>query len=350
MTAHAPNPHWHEQIDADEAERHAGHAKQFAQLQAQRNARFGPGRALHRKQLTGVAATLDIPNGLPLYARHGLFAHPGRFDAWVRLSNGGADKAADRKPDVRGFAIQIQGIQGPSALGQGATQVQSFLLINQPAFAFAKSDEFVSLVMQAAQGPRAMIRYLFKRYGLWGGLKKIRRFAKAFGKPFSGFATERFYSAAPLACGPYAVRVRLVPVGQPAPRADKPRSSEKVDWAADFHQHVSQGPLRFDLQLQFFVDEARTPIEDASVDWPEAVSPYVTVAHLTVPMQEVNAAGGQDLAARIEAAAIDPWAALMAHRPLGEVMRARKVVYYQSQLGRSLEAQTTTSVPLSRAG
>jgi len=27
----------------------------------------------------------------------------------------------------------------------------------------------------------------------------------------------------------------------------------------------------------------------------------------------------------------DPWQALMAHRPLGEVMRARKAVYFASQ-------------------
>lgn len=334
----APSTQWQEHIDADEAERHAGYAQQFAQLQADRNARFGKGRGLHRKQILGVTAVLEVPSGLPDHARHGLFAYPGRFDAWVRLSNGGADKASDRKPDVRGFAIQVQGVQGPSALGQGATQVQSFLLINQPAFAFPRSDEFVSLVMHATQGPKAMIRYLFKRYGWWGGLQKIRRFAKSFGKPFSGFATETFYSAAPIACGPYAVRVRLVPVGQQAPQVAKSAKKPVVDWSADFTQHLSQGALRFDVQLQFFVDEARTPIEDASVDWPESVSPYVTVAHLAVPTQAVGSTSGQVLSEQIETAAIDPWAALMAHRPLGEVMRARKVVYYQSQLGRRMPA------------
>ncbi len=347
-----PSTQWQEQIDADEAERHAHYAEQFAQLQAERNARFGPGRALHRKQVLGVAATLEVPVGLPDHARHGLFAYPARLDAWVRLSNGGADRASDRKPDVRGFAIQALGVQGPSALGQGATTVQSFLLINQPAFAFPRSDEFVDLVMHSVQGPKALIRYLFKRYGWWGGLQKIRRFAKSFGKPFTGFATETFYSAAPIACGPYAARVRLVPTGQQAFNDGKPGKKDQVDWASDFKRHVSQGDLRFDVQLQFFVDEARTPIEDASVDWPQAVSPYVTVAHLTVPMQNADSAPAQVLSEQIEAAAIDPWAALMAHRPLGEVMRARKVVYYQSQLGRRMPVgQAGQQAPaISRAG
>lgn len=335
----SPSTQWQERIGVDEAKRHASYAQQFAQLQADRNAKFGAGRALHRKQVLGVGAVLEVLPGLPDAARHGLFAFPGRFDAWVRLSNGGADKASDRKPDVRGFAIQAQGVQGPSALGQGATQVQSFLLINQPAFAFPRSDEFVDLVMHATQGPKAMIRYLFKRYGWWGGFQKIRRFAKSFGKPFSGFASESFYSAAPIACGPYAARVRLVPVGQQPVVAGKKAKQDRVDWAADFKTHLGQGPLQFELQLQFFVDETRTPIEDASVDWPESVAPYVTVARLTVPQQDLERSDGQALAERIEAAAIDPWAALMAHRPLGEVMRARKVVYYQSQLGREVGRQ-----------
>jgi hypothetical protein len=30
----------------------------------------------------------------------------------------------------------------------------------------------------------------------------------------------------------------------------------------------------------------------------------------------------------------DPWSGLLAHRPLGEVMRARKVAYLVSQKGR----------------
>ena len=52
--------------------------------------------------------------------------------------------------------------------------------------------------------------------------------AAGLGKPFSGYTTETFWSAAPLACGPYAVRVRLVPVDPGAPSPDA-----SADWAAD---------------------------------------------------------------------------------------------------------------------
>jgi len=324
----APSTEWKERIAADEADRHAGYVRDFEQIQALKSAKYGKGRALHRKQQLGLQGTFEVLPGLPGHARHGLFAEPATYEAWVRLSNGGTDRQADRKPDVRGFAIKIPGVNGAGALGSGPAASQDFLLINHPAFAFAGADEFVGLVKNLTKGPGALLGYLISRYGFLGALRLVKRFAKTFNAPFSGFATEPFHSAAPIACGPYAVRVRL----QAA--SDEVKPGAAADWAADFLGRFKGGPLVFKLQLQFFVNEARTPIEDASVDWPEDVAPYVTVGVLTLPVQDPQDAAGRALAATIEAAAFDPWSALMEHRPLGEVMRARKVVYFQSQSGR----------------
>lgn len=327
----SPSTQWQERIAADETERHAAYARDFAQIQARKSAKFGKGRTLHRKQLLGLEGSFAVLADLPGHARHGLFAAPRSYPAWVRLSNGGTDVQADRKPDIRGFAIKIRSLGdlgGPGALGSGPTDCQDFLLINHPAFAFAGADEFVGLVKNLSKGPGALLGYLVSRYGFLGALGMMKRFAQTFNKPFSGFATAPFYSAAPIACGPYAARVRLLPAGGEA------RPGAEADWAQDFLARLARGPLQFRLQLQFFVDEARTPIEDASVDWPEDVAPYVTVGVLTLPPQDALAADGQARAAAIEAAAFDPWAALMAHRPLGEVMRARKAVYFESQQGR----------------
>ncbi len=324
----SPSTQWQERVAADETERHAAYARDFAQIQARKSAKFGTGRTLHRKQLLGLQGSFAVLADLPGHARHGLFAAPRSYPAWVRLSNGGTDVQADRKPDIRGFAIKIRDVSGPAALGSGATDSQDFLLINHPAFAFAGADEFVGLVKNLSKGPGALLGYLVSRYGFLGALGMMKRFAQTFNKPFSGFATAPFYSAAPIACGPYAARVRLLPAGSEA------TPGAEADWAQDFLARLARGPLQFRLQLQFFVDEARTPIEDASVDWPEDVAPYVTVGMLTLPPQDALAADGQERAAAIEAAAFDPWAALMAHRPLGEVMRARKAVYFESQQGR----------------
>ncbi len=324
----APSTEWKETIAADEAERHAGYARDFEQIQAIKSAKYGKGRALHRKQLLGLHGSLEILPDLPEYARQGLFATPATYPVWVRLSNGGTDRQGDRKPDVRGFAIKVRDVDGPSALGPGPAMSQDFLLINHPAFAFAGADEFVGLVKNMAKGPGALLGYLVSRYGIFGAMGLMTRLAMAFGRPFTGFATERFYSAAPIACGPYAARVRLQAASKDV------RKGAAANWAEDFRSRLLAAPLRFELQLQFFVDEEQTPIEDASVDWLQSVAPYHTVAVLSLPMQDPQTAEGHSLALSIESAAFDPWSALMAHRPLGEVMRARKLVYFQSQAGR----------------
>jgi hypothetical protein len=241
----------------------------------------------------------------------------------VRLSNGGFDRARDAVPDIRGFAMRVLGVQGESALG-GPADAQDFTLINQEAFAFAKSDEFVAFAVAASRGNAALFRHVLARYGLLGGPVRLGRMLKSVGRPFSGFATEMLYSAVPMANGPYAVRVRLLPAesnGERVPGASR-------DWAADFRQRLRRHPLHWDLQLQYFASEKLTPIEDASVNWP---TPYSTVARLMLPQQDGTEEGADDLQVEAEAAAFDPWHALAAHRPLGEVQRARKVIYFASQ-------------------
>ena len=52
-------------------------------------------------------------------------------------------------------------------------------------------------------------------------------------------------------------------------------------------------------------------------------------------MQDSASAQGQALLREVETAVFDPWQALAAHRPLGDVQRARKVVYFESQKGRN---------------
>lgn len=310
----APSTDWRETVAPDEAARFAGYAERFVEMQQRKSARYGKGRALHRKQLLALRATLEVLPDLPAYARHGLFAKPGSYEAWVRLSNGGTDRASDRTPDIRGYAIKVRGVRGPGALGN-VTEAQDFLLINQEKFGFPKSEEFVELVMAAARGNAALLKYLVGRYGLFGALKFLKKFAATLGKKFTGLATERMYSAAPIACGPYA------------------HADAAQDWAGDMARQLAAGPLVHDLQLQFFVDEQRTPIEDASVDWAEDVAPYLTVARLRIA-QQVQGDTAAAFASEVEQAVFDPWNALIEHRPLGDVMRARKAVYFASEQAR----------------
>ncbi|HRK38628.1 MAG TPA: catalase [Burkholderiaceae bacterium] len=342
-----PSTDWCEHIAPDEATRFAEYADYFATLQRQKSAVHGQGRALHRKQLLAASGELEVLGNLPEFAAQGLFAQPGRYPVQVRLSNGGMDKAADRRPDIRGFSFAVLGVKGDSALGNGPATRQCFALINHATFAFANSAQFVGFALAAARGFRPLLMFMGKTFG-WLALGwRMGQLMRTMNKPFASFATETFYSAAPIACGRYAVRVRLVPapgngqsaeaLAEAAAQARKtqgkaaPLPEPVADWGADMTARLAQGPLVYDLDLQYFANAGATPIEDASLDWP---TPYTTVARLTLPQQDLTSEAAQALAAEVEAGVFDPWAALAAHRPLGDVMRARKVVYFESQKGR----------------
>ncbi len=317
-----PSTQWQERIAPDEAAFLVRVATVIGELQRRKSAKFGPGRALHRKQLLAATGTLEILDGLPDHARHGLFARPGRHRALVRLSSGAPDLQPNKLPDIRGFALKVLDIQGEGALG-GATDHQDFLMINQDRAPANDLREFVDFMEAATPGPLAGIAHLFKAHGPFGGLGRLRLLLSILGRKFRGFAAERFDTVVPVQCGPYAVRVRLKPAGNPPPQG------RSKDIAQDMRERLAIGPLHWDLELQFFVDETTTPIEDASKPWPDSETPIVTVARLTLPQQGAEAA-----AAEAEAARFDPWGGLAAHRPLGEVMRARKAAYQVSQKGR----------------
>lgn len=323
-----PSTAWKEVIAADEAAVFEAYAPKFAAIQKRRSERFGAGRTLHRKAIALAEGRLEVQAKLPEFCRHGLFAQPGVHEAWVRLSNGGMDRAPDQVPDIRGFAFKVFDVAGPSALGQPQAVSQDFLLINQPRFSFAQAPEFMDFVLAAARGNGALLQYLVRRYGLFGGPARLARLLKTVARPFGGFACEPLFSAVPIACGPYAVRYRL----QPHAGNGAPDRAARQDWGADFARRLRAGSLAWDLQLQAFTDEATTPIEDASVDWP---TPYTTVATLHLPQQDLDSPAAQALATRAEAGVFDPWQALAVHRPLGNVQRARKVIYFDSQKGRN---------------
>jgi hypothetical protein len=313
-----PSTEWREVVLPDEKGRHERQAAEFAAMQSRKSDKYGNGRALHRKQLAALRATLDVPGDLPEYARQGIFAIPNRYDAWLRLSSGGFNRAPDSAPDIRGFALKVLGVRGQAALG-GEAVSQDFALINHERFSSPTSDDFTKVVTTGGSTPGQILLRVLKNPGL---IPHLRTVSAALKSPFSGFATQDFFSAAPIAFGPYAVRVRLVAA------SSEVNQNAKDDWAADVYDRLIDNPLVHEFQVQFFTDEATTPIEDASVAWP---APYITVGRLTIPRQKPEAAFGDE----VEAAKFDPWNALVTHRPLGEVMRARKVAYYASQQNRS---------------
>ena len=316
-----PKTDWQEKSDPGEAQRFESYAEQLRGLQRKRAHGGTPDRALHAKgQLAALGEFTVLPD-LPPHARAGLFGSPQTFRALVRYSNGSGSRQDDRKPDVRGIAVKLVGVPGKKVIpGMEDAKTQDFLLIRSPSTPFRSADEFVPFVM-AATSPLTGLPKVIGKLGFGRTVQIIKSAVKQFGLPVRPLASTNYFSAVPIRFGAYAVRYALRPVA-----ADTGASkSSSADYLGDeLAMRLRTQAVNYEFQLQFFEDETSTPIEDASVDWS---SPYVTVARLTLPAQDVSSGRGKRVAALVEKLSFDPWHAQEELRPLGNIMRARNAAY-----------------------
>ncbi|KAL3958715.1 hypothetical protein ACCO45_006877 [Purpureocillium lilacinum] len=298
-----PSTEWKESIEPDEAERFKEEADIVGAIQEKYSRLYQcSGRAFHRKQLLAAKAVFEVLDGLPPYARFGVFAQPHSFDSLVRLTNASMRIYEDARPDIRGFAIKVLGVEGRDAHDTGPAKEHNILMVQLDPFG-ARSLDFIRFVQMAET--------------------KEGDYKSAPARPFSGFAVDTFHTQTPFCVGPYAARGRLKP---PKGQTADPNASN--NWGADV---VSRLPLTWEYQLQFYVNETDTPIENATKRWNETASPYITVARLTIPAQEIT----PEWSSEIDDKTFLLWDTLEAHRPLGEVNRARRVVMARSVENRS---------------
>lgn len=323
-----PSADWKETIGEGEAERFERFAIELRDMQRARAKKRGGAhttdRALHAKGQLGLEAELTVLPDLPEPARVGMFAAPASYRAYVRFSNGAGDRQSDARPDVRGIAIKVVGVEGKKIIpGLENAKTQDFLLIKSPATPFRNADEFVALI-RAASRPALVLPRVIGELGLVRALRILPRLVKSLGAPISSLALTRYFSALPIKYGRYAVHYALEPLT--APVGAKPCAAPEY-LADDLGERLRNGPVAYDFRIQFYCDEARTPIEDGSVEWLEKDAPFVTVARLTLLKQDIRSPRGVRVAKLVEGFSFDPWHTTADFRPLGNMMRARNHAY-----------------------
>ena len=311
-----PSTNWRESIAPDEEARFARQAQKLAPAHAALSARYGAGRLLHRKPVLAARGTFEILDGLPDYARHGLFAAPRVYEALARFSNGGATVEPNAKPDIRGVAIKALGVAGPGGARRRGRDA------GLPA---GQSDEFRRPRQRrvrrrrrrrAAAARPAVAFGLVRRHGLVGGLKRIWRLAAKVGRPFAGFAAETFDSAG-------GVRRRPV-CGARAADPGQPGAGRRQG----FRRRPARPPRRRTAGLRAGAAVLRRRGDDA-----DRGSDRRLAARSRPPLV-VAQADAEAVEADVEGLRFDPWGGLADHRPLGEIMRARKAAYFHSQKAR----------------
>ncbi|MBI5513420.1 MAG: hypothetical protein HY909_06595 [Deltaproteobacteria bacterium] len=324
-----PRTLWREQITDGEEARFERYGEELLALR-RAAARDEPlGRALHTKAHVTAEGTFEVLPTVPEELKVSLFASPCTKRACVRFSNGIGRRQGDGMPDLRGLAVKVLDVPGRKLLpGLEQATTQDFLLVTVASVAFRDAEEFLAFMRADAGGPLLLLPRLLGALGVGRALKVLGRLAK-MPQPRS-LATARFYTAAPTKLGPFAAKFSLAPVASPGERRGRGAHMHREDLVA----RLKEGDLVYTFRAQLFQDEATTPLEDLTVEWPEAVSPWVDLARLTVLKVDVEGPEGRAAAERIEAMSFDPWHATEDLRPLGEIMRARRVAYKHSAIAR----------------
>lgn len=318
---------WKETIADDEATRFAEYAAVLSKLQEKSS------RALHAKGNLGVEADFEVLPDLP--KDYGMFSVAKRYPALVRFSNGSPRRQNDRKPDVRGIAIKVIGVEGEKTIpGLERAVTQDFLAIRSPATPVRDAAEFIALV-RAAQSPALLPFKLIGALGFRRAIQVIRAALAGFKVPTATLASTTYYSALPSRLGPYAVQYVIRAVD---PISNAPKQGELGEALA---ATLRERPVSYDVCAIFYSDADKTPIEDASVAWQGELVP---LAKLTLRQQDVSSQHGQAVAAYVERAAFDPWHARKDMAPLGNMMRARNVAYRASTEARGA-AEEPTEMP-----
>jgi catalase len=290
-------------------------------------------RAQHGKMLAGTKnAEFQVLPDIPDDLRIGLFQPGKSYPAHARFSNASSIEQPDSARDLRGVAIRVKPDVGSD---------HDFLMTNAPYSHARDSKQFMIIASAASRVGRpamlwrlgawrtlaALVR-LVRRLGLKEALRVLRTVRQQTSRPVASLATESYWSRAAFAFGPVAVKFKL----EPATKDDSSQTQQCTDLRAELLARLRQGGLIFDFKVQRYVDEDRTPIEDGTVEWKEEDAPFVTIARLVIPSQELNQADELE----VDSTAFNPWnTSSEEFRPLGSMNRARQAVYEASARLRS---------------
>jgi hypothetical protein len=282
-----------------------------------------------------VRAEFTVHANLPPELRHGIYASPHTYRAWVRFSGPGPYVTPDI--DDVGFmsmSIKLMGVPGPKLMDQEQF-TQDLLGVSPPTF--VTPDVSANAQLQLESIKNAQIFYFINLH---------RPHVLDFIMQALWMKTQTSPLEAPyFSCVPY-----LLGDGQAMQYSMWPKSSRRTpvprlpfrpphDYLREAMVATLSGEdVEFDIRLQRQTDPHLMPIENNGVLWPERLSPRVSVATLRIPAQRFDSPAQLEFARRLS---YNPWHSVPEHRPLGNQSRARRRMYAELAKLR----QTMNAVP-----
>lgn len=295
-------------------------------------------RAVHAKAHAILRGTLTIDDGLPAELAQGLFATPGEHAVWLRISTNPGDILDDSISLPRGLAMKVLDVSGERLPGaEGSTQ--DFVMVNAPVFQAKTAEEFegnlklLAKTTDRAEGAKKALSAVLR--GVNTALTAVGiespKVQSLGGAPNAHPLGLTYYSVTPFRYGDHVAKFSLRPVSALL------RQLEDVEIDASGRPNAIRETVRSDMRgidaewafcVQLCRDPATMPIEDPTVEWPEEESPFLQVG--TVRAMAQDSWDEAQVAEVNERLRFSTWTGLAAHRPLGNINRARRETYRHS--------------------
>jgi hypothetical protein len=277
-------------------------------------------RVGNTKTYGAVRGTFEVLGELPEPYRRGVFSSPRSFPAWVRFGGPGPLSPPDMRDNgLLSVGVKLMGVEGPKLLDD-EQHTQDFTALSSPTFTTPDVIENVKLQRRLREGLPGFY-FMDPRDSHYLDAIMQGLYARAQSSPLEA----TYWSTVPYLMGE----------GRAMMFSLCPRSHERTPIPkrppANYLRHamartLAAGSVAFDFKVQLQTDPHAMPLENASVIWPERLSPPVTVARLTLPVQRFDS---PEQLAFARSLSFQPWHCIAEHRPLGSQNRARKAIYYE---------------------
>lgn len=301
-----------------------------AAFNAQMRRLWNPGyfeRGGNTKTHALVRAEFTVRDDLPAQLRHGIFAEPKTYKAWVRYSGPGPIWSPDI--DDIGFlsmAIKLMGVPGRKLLDDEQF-TQDLFGTSAPTFVTPNTRTNAQLQKWSYQNAPVFYFFNFTESHFLDSLMN-----SLWTKTQSSPLETEYFSTVPYLLGEgQAMKYSfhsLLKTRTPVPNLPKRPPDNYLRDA--MVATLAQRDVEFDVRVQLQTDPFLMPIENAAVNWPTRLSPRVPVATVRIPRQTFDS---PEQIALARVLTYNPWHCLAEHRPLGNVSRARRRLYWEmSQL------------------
>ena len=308
----------------------------IASFQQQMRALWKPGgfeRGGNTKTQGIVRAEFIVHDGLPVELRRGIYAEPKTYKAWVRFSGPGPYVTPDI--DDVGFmsiSVKLMGVPGAKLMDEEQF-TQDMFGVSPPTF--VTPDVRANAQLQRESLKNAQIFYFLnlRQPHLLDAVMQA-----LWTKTQSSPLEAPYFSCVPYLLGEgQAMQYSFWPKTNQRTRIPNLPRRPPDDYLRNaMVASLAAGDVDLDVRLQRQTDAHLMPLENASVLWPERLSPRVSVATLHIPRQAFDSPAQLEFAKRLS---YNPWHSIAEHRPLGNQSRARRRMYYElSKLRHTMNA------------